>query len=838
MSIDYNAIIKSANNLYAHKSKDKNETLPEHIENVKYVFNYLDSEYKILNRLNNSFKNLEITNGKKTFKLSNSSIELINDFFKDAIFMHDLGKINPKFQTDKLSNDVLSFIDTKDVKDIELFIKNPTVNTNHSNLSSLIYLDYYIKEINKLPKSEEKMFLFYILFSFSNIIKAHHTELKSPNAELNVKELKNYLSNIKIFKNYLYFYDYNFDLSEKYGQVFDKIKKYKFDTMTVFIWNKILYSLLVSCDFIATYSFFKGEDVESFTLDNKVDLKTLWSEIEGNDIYKSLLEYKLDKDYYKKSGKPLINELRSSIAIETFDNLVKNKDNRMFMIESPTGSGKTFNSILSMLNLLNEDSKLFYVFPSNTLSYQTKCVIDEIFNGKLEMQEINSIAPLPLSSGTIDYQKVLLDRQLLNYKSVITSNITLFNVLFSNKREHSMGLFSLFNSVIILDEIQNYKNSIWKETIEFLYRFSEILNIKIIIMSATLPNLDELIGFSKKDFTRLIENPSIYYKNPLFKDRVNIDRSLLDVRVTYGKILTHLIKAVEDRDKLESCKSKVMIEFITKKSCREFKEYAASRLKDWDIYHLDSDTNSYKKENIINSVKVKGHSKNILLCTTQVVEAGVDIDMDIGYKDAVFPDVDEQFLGRINRSATKTNCSAFFFNLDSETFIYKGDYRLYSNISNDNFFECLKTKDFKPLYSDYVFKKIEDLKIKGVLSTYDKFINDTLKMQNFKEISDFMRLIDNNTFTIFIPTIVNGIDGADVWKNYNEILLDKNYARRRINLINLRKEMNYFTYSVYGNGLEEVEPVGGIYYIEDGDDFIDNETFDSVLFKNRYIIIK
>lgn len=839
--MDYNLLIKNKENIFAHTSKtlSKNETLIEHIENVKSVFNYLDNEYKILNKLNNTFKDFSISKSSKKIQISKEGLNLIEDFFKNAIYIHDIGKTNPKFQYEKMSNHILGFINNKDKSKIETFVKNPSVNSNHSTLSTLIYLDYYIKEINKKIKGEEKIFLIYLLFCFSNTIKSHHTELKTLNEELSMLNLKNYLSNIDIFKDYLYFYNCNFELNYKYGQIFDKIKKYKFDTMTIYIWTKILYSLLVSCDFIATYSFHKGEDVVNFVLNNKIDLKGLQAQIKDNPIYLGIEEYKKDKDYFKKIKSPLINELRSDIAIESLDNLIKNKNEKIFMIESPTGSGKTFNSINCALSLLKEDTKLIYVFPTNTLSTQTKMVLDEIFKGKINIQEINSITPLPINPlGDIDYNKILLDRQLLNYQSIITSNVTLFSWLFSNKRENSMGLFSLFNSVIILDEIQNYKNSIWKETIELLYKYSKIMNLKIIIMSATLPNLDELIGFKKENFIRLIEDTSIYYKNPLFKDRVKISRELLNRKIGYEFLLKHLNKTTNDRNLKEKCKSKVIVEFITKKSCREFYEYALSNLKDFIIYHLDSDTNSYKKEVIINELKSKKNSENILLCTTQVVEAGVDIDMDIGYKDAVFPDVDEQFLGRINRSASKKNCIAFFFNKDNEIYIYKNDYRMFSNISNLKYFNCLITKDFKPLYTDYVFKKIDRIKASSILSEYDNFMNETLKIQNFKEISTTMQLIDNNTFNIFIPTVVNGIDGQEVWDKYNEILLEKDYPKKRIELMNLRKEMSYFIYSIYGRGIEGLNPIGGIYYIEDGEYFIVNDTFDSEKFKNIYTILK
>ena len=66
--------------------------------------------------------------------------------------------------------------------------------------------------------------------------------------------------------------------------------------------------------------------------------------------------------------------------------------------------------------------------------------------------------------------------------------------MFSNRRESVFGFSQLINSVIVLDEIQSYKNKIWSEIIIFLEVFAQILNIRVLIMSATLPNLEVLTG--------------------------------------------------------------------------------------------------------------------------------------------------------------------------------------------------------------------------------------------------------------------------------------------------------------------------------------------------------
>ena len=77
--------------------------------------------------------------------------------------------------------------------------------------------------------------------------------------------------------------------------------------------------------------------------------------------------------------------------------------------------------------------------------------------------------------------------------------------------------------------------------------------------------------------------------------------------------------------------------------------------------------------------KVKKATDTIILVSTQVIEAGVDIDMDIVYKNISKLDSEEQFLGRINRSCKKEGI-AYFFEVDEASNIYKDDVRLSESI--------------------------------------------------------------------------------------------------------------------------------------------------------------
>ena len=67
---------------------------------------------------------------------------------------------------------------------------------------------------------------------------------------------------------------------------------------------------------------------------------------------------------------------------------------------------------------------------------------------------------------------------------------------------------------------------------------------------------------------------------------------------------------------------------------------------------------------------------------TQVIEAGVDIDMDLGLKDISLIESEEQFMGRINRNSIKQG-KVYFFNYDDTKEIYRGDLRVEFNIKKD-----------------------------------------------------------------------------------------------------------------------------------------------------------
>ena len=172
-----------------------------------------------------------------------------------------------------------------------------------------------------------------------------------------------------------------------------------------------------------------------------------------------------------------------------------------------------------------------------------------------------------------------------------------------------------------------------------------------------------------------------------------------------------------------------------------------------------------------------------------MIEAGVDIDMDIGYKNISKLDSEEQFMGRINRSCLRQG-EIYFFKLDDGKSIYKGDVRIEDNLTleNEDIRKILISKDFRIYYE----KVMEVLKKNynentGEIGLKDFFINKTGKL-DWPEVKNRMKLIedDNWSMSVFLARVLkdtegNRIDGRQVWKDYAELLNDftMDYAERK-----------------------------------------------------------
>lgn len=772
---------------YAHtKTSSQKELLVSHLELTYNYYERMEREKELDLIVKNIIKN--------TFRTINDNVvNKIYDLFKQAIYYHDIGKINPLFQKNKMDND--------------LDIKLDNIDDTHSALSARIYIDYIIQEVKKDEKQSalEKLSILYSGYYFGYIISRHHSKLESLDKLLETIKNKK-IPEIPKPLNEIYENNLNYERIQKV------LEKLQVDEINLYILCKLLYSCIITADFYATYDFMSGKNVE-FEIEKN---NKLFEKYEEADLIKNIRKYEKKQIELEE-----INKLRSNIFLEAEQALKQNSDKNIFYLESPTGSGKT-NMAINLARILYKNNKkitsIHYIFPFNNIIEQTDSTFQKYFDKYKDYIVINSISSINNDKNeTLNCDELYMKYIFNQYPIIITSHINLFNTLFGTGKENNYNLYNYINSVVILDEIQAYSNSIWREMIEMFDKYAELLNIRFIIMSATLPRLDNLLNRKISSFCPLINDVKKYYNNPCFKNRVNLNYTLLDQKLSIDEIVKETLKY---KDK------KVLIECIKKDTAEEL--YEKLKQQEDNVYIMTGDDNRYLRQKIIEKTK---KNKSMILVATQTIEAGVDIDMDIGFKDTSFLDGEEQFIGRINRSNKKKGCEVFFFNFDDARIIYRKDKRIGYGLDKEESRQWLVNKNFD-LFYEKVLNRIREETEKHTENNIEEF-RKACEFINYKKVEDKMKLIKNDTIDIFINHTINidgqKIEGKKVFEEYIEIYNNEelSYSERKIKLSHMLDKLNLFTYSIHRNQVKliEGEKILGFYYIQDGEKYIKDERF-------------
>ena len=800
---------------FAHllEEEEKKETLQEHTKRCQKYWKMMVEQRGLISIFDN-FKNRYLQ------EISEEGKYLFDVMTVNIVTWHDFGKCKPRFQKDKM----------KHPWHMDLAPDN-AIGSRHSILSAMFYLDYFIERINQLEDKQERTKLKDFAYMYSYVISRHHGNLSDfseymnellgkGNTEIGEKAWEWYQKwkngeTVKLYKHFTGNMENRLEMQTQ-GQA-----------IGLYAWIRLQFSLLTAADYYATSEFMSGIEVTDFGKFG--DIQPLIRQYEDGEVQKKIRNYQ--KEIYPMEPEKLqqvseINILRTELFSEAEENLKKNKDQSVFYLEAPTGSGKSNTAMNLSFTLMQENSdlrKLFYIYPFNTLVEQNMSILEKTFGNKKKIMSqiavVNSLVPFKDKKEVEEdrenskkYQEILLDRQFLNYPFILSTHVMLFRTMFGNAKEDVFGFQQLCHSVIVLDEIQSYKINLWSEMIAFLKEFAELLDIKVIIMSATLPNL-EVLTDHKENAVRLLSDCLKYFHHKMFRERVVPKYDLLEEDITLESLAEHV---------LENKNKKVLIEFIKKASAEDFYRILGERVE--SVFLMTGDSSIQERKDLIE--KIKGLS-SVILVATQVIEAGVDIDMDIGFKDISRLDSEEQFMGRINRSGKKDGF-VYFFNLDEAKSIYKedvrGDERVTLMVPEIRTF--LETKNFSAFYESDI---LPVLKKKGEMidkNNLKEFFSQKVGILNMPEVAEKMKLIDDNTQGIFIcfGRKLGDVDSRMLWWEYKELLenTQMNYAEKKVRLHDLRSEMNAFIYQFKNSALVEAnEHIGDLYFIENGEEYFD-----------------
>ncbi len=861
---DISTYLRDAKHYYAHIPKVNSkyntpETLEAHTQLViRYFLQLIEAHHldAVIDKLIYDYlESRHVAN----VQLSN----FIKQLFVDSVVFHDFGKVNENFQAhpNKMNNPLFR----------DKYINSSPISTYHAALGAFLFVCKHLEDVKtSVPKQDSGLAIINVLLFSYPIFKHHSRHLLD-----NYEETISFKNNIDFQKKYLDNYHFIKDDNvlkklTNTNKIFEnRAFAEHIHSFSLYSLLRLNFSLLTAADYLATNEYMNAKTTQDLGVLSPQSINNIFEHITQSEW----LNQEEQKRNYNKATYALLasgcyqdiiipteksadnlNVLRTSMALDVIQAVRNNYDKNLFYIEAPTGGGKTNLSLLATIELLKKHegniNKVFYIFPFITLINQTYSAIKEVFGvSDNDIIALHSKSGFKQKKHTNDdvygHSKYnMIDYMFVNFPICLLTHIKFFDLIKTNIKEQNYLLHRLANSVVVIDELQAYAPNHWDKIIYFIKQYADLYNIKFILMSATLPKLDKLKVLQDKvdDFVYLLsKSKERYFQNPNFSDRISFDFGLCDKKVELEDLCHTLLQASKEYAKKDLGQAKpknsvyTVIEFIYKRSATDFYQIVSRENDCFDkILLLSGTILEHKRREIINILKNKDNrKKRILLITTQVVEAGVDIDMDLGFKDTSLIDSDEQLAGRINRNLNKTDCKLYLFNMNHQGIIYSQDKRYAltkKHISQSDHKRILEKKDFDYLY-DMVMKDIDewnDADMAVGIGEYELLINHL----RFESVHKKFQLIENEALSCFIPlrvpvyieSVITGkntpvfskeellflgnngiymdedeeIDGEDVFDLYINLINNKiDYAQQKINMKILQGIMSKYVFSLF-----------------------------------------
>jgi len=410
----------------------------------------------------------------------------------------------------------------------------------------------------------------------------------------------------------------------------------------------------------------------------------------------------------------------------------------LFTLTAPTGSGKTISSLGFALTHARKNSlrRVIYVVPYNTIIEQNAKVFEDILGMGNVLQHhsnVNYDVTEEDYFGSANEQKRLAAENW-DYPLIVTSSVQFFESLFNAKPSKCRKLHNIAGSVVIFDEAQMIPQSYLRPCVRAIRELVENYHCSAILATATPSALDKY--FEIVPLKEIVENPKGMYE---FFRRTTI-RQL-------GEQLTD----VDLVSRLEKHEQALCIVNTRKQAQQIF-----SSLKGDGIFHLSTTMYPEHRSRTLEEIRSRLKDDERPLCrvvSTSMVEAGVDLDFPVVYREKTGLDSIVQAAGRCNREGKRPLKESDVYVFSSSE--YKPPKSMESAIKTfeqiaDSFADDLSSLDAIQSYFEQLFynKGDEALDAKGILNSIEQG-NNSFSIP-FRDIADKLRMIDDDTTTVFI----------------------------------------------------------------------------------------
>jgi len=401
------------------------------------------------------------------------------------------------------------------------------------------------------------------------------------------------------------------------------------------LWVRMLYSALVDADFLNTESFM--EPSNQAKRGQFVDIPELLIRF---DSFMS--------DLRNKAVHSHVNDLRDEVLFSCVQKSTERPG--LFLLEVPTGGGKTLSSMALSLNHAAKHGKkrIIYVIPFTSIIEQTADIFREIFGENVIEHHSNLDPDKETARGRLATEN-------WDAPIIVTTNVQFFESLFSSRSSRCRKLHNIMNSVVILDEAQLLPPMFLQPILDILNLLMKYYGVTLVLSTATQPTLSSKKWFDGK--LRGLENTDGSAGIFIIDDADRLFERL--DRVEYRLPQPDSV-SLEWKDVAEEISrfDTVLCVVNTRKACR-----GLYRLMPPGTYHLSALMCGEHRSRTIKEIKEKlRHASPVRVISTQLVEAGVDLDFPVVFRAMTGLDSIVQAAGRCNREGKMDKGRVIVFN--------------------------------------------------------------------------------------------------------------------------------------------------------------------------------
>lgn len=541
---------------------------------------------------------------------------------------------------------------------------------------------------------------------------------------------------------------------------------------------RMLYSCLVDADFLDTEKFMSKGEVQR----------------DGYDTLNRLRE-RLDVHISQWwDAKNELNQKRCDILKNCIE--AGKREKGLFTLTVPTGGGKTVSSLAFALHHAaeqkNKIKRIIYVIPYTSIIEQTANVFREILG---EENVLEHHANIVYDEDEKDVDTRLAKQKLAteNWDApvIVTTNVQFFESFFSNKSSKCRKLHNVANSSIIFDEAQMLPLPYLLPCTAAISELVSNYGCTAVLCTATQPSLGKLFEYVApnlkcQEICPDTEKLYQFFRRTSFQD-------------------------------LGACSKDAIVEKIGREdqvlcivNTRKFAQAIYKDLPKDGVFHLS--TLMYPKHRRQVLDEVRNHLKNGQVCrviATSLIEAGVDVDFPVVYREKAGLDSEIQAAGRCNREKKRPCEDSIVFLFSAEEEYSKNQpYSLRQPLEiasvTEEKFEDIASPQAIQFYFDLLHQiKEDELDKKAVLSAFEKGLCGS--EMPFEEVAKMVHLIEQDTKVVFIPE-----------PSEEEAIQLEYRLRSKERTRTLFRKIGMYSVNIYENHFKELQKLGRVDVLDEG----------------------